>query len=169
MKIEGIYLLTNVQLNEQTPLLREINNHSVVPREEPQERTRRDITLAEIVNFTGQNLIDVTSISQPEVRTIGKSANEYKRILAELRYAGSNGSTSTSPTNSMTTSHTVGRNGSTRSKSGTMSSSILPKRSSSLVTEQDRTWLKNLGSSASRAVQEEPVVKAVGNLVLSFK
>lgn len=145
-------------MDEQTPLLGDSTQESApatatLNNNQQYDRAKRDEILNEIVQFTGDNLIDVSSVSQPEVRTIGKSANEYKRVLAELKYAGSTGTSPTSTNASSVNSRT-----------------LLPKASAnSILSDSDKKWLNSLADSATKAINEEPTVHPVGTLVLNFQ
>lgn len=148
---------------EQSPLLQQQDSHpsymtgSVTTiREEPSvDRVKRDQTLRDIVEFTGENFIDVTSVAQPEVRTVGKSAADYKRALAELKaFSNSQNAPASSSPPSMTFSPS--------------SDCVLPKASEEELSEQDQQWLKSLGQGITKALSQEPVVHSVGDLVLDF-
>ncbi|KAA8917095.1 hypothetical protein TRICI_000767 [Trichomonascus ciferrii] len=142
-------------LDEQTPLLADSTSPTTTTQinNEQYDQAKREEILNDIVQFTGDNLIDVSSVSQPEIRTIGKSANEYKRVLAELKYAGSTG-TSPSSTNA----------------SSVNSRTLLPKASaSSNLSDSDKKWLNNLADGAVKAIKQEPTVHSVGTLILNFQ
>ncbi|CAN6626276.1 hypothetical protein TRVA0_010S02938 [Trichomonascus vanleenenianus] len=158
--------------NERTPLLQDRNGVEPQVSEvtigdgsvsgsanaDDDDKVKRDQALNEIVTYTGKNLIDVTSVSQPEVRTIGKSANEYKRILAELKF--SNESAGTSPASGYKS----------RVRSVSSVQTVLPKKASNeQLTEKDKNWLNELAVAANRAINNEPPIKPVGELILQFQ
>lgn len=143
-------------MDEQTPLLADSTSPATTTQNNNQQQydqAKREEILNDIVQFTGDNLIDVNSVSQPEIRTIGKSANEYKRVLAELKYAGSTG-TSPSSTNA----------------SSVNSKTLLPKASAnSILSDSEKKWLNSLAEGANKAIKQEPTVHSVGTLVLNFQ
>lgn len=154
-------------MNEQTPLLSDSGNShdgAQLTNSQTYDRVKREEVLNDIVQYTGENLIDVTSISQPEVRTVGKSANEYKKILAELKYANSGGTSSSVSTSPNST------NASSSVNNHSLNKSLLPKTSTnSLISDTEKKWLDGIASEATKALKDEPIVHPVGTLVLNFQ
>lgn len=117
----------------------------------PEARQKREQDLAEVVHNTGDNLIDISSVEQPEVirGTVGrKTASQFKEeFLKEI------------PLDS-------------KDVSDQPASSIIPLidqiHPRSLSADAQKL-LERVSKEAQEAYESEPVVKLVGDLLLIFE
>ena len=138
------------EANERTPFIQDYSHYqSFKSDSERQNNAKRQQALQEIVGFTGENLIDVTSVAQPEVHSIGKSAAEYRELLSQLTHVE----------NSPTVNGSVDRG----------SFDLFPKDSNITLTDEERDWLSQLVCDASKAMKSEPVIKLTEPLVHTFE
>lgn len=129
-----------VDENEQTALLREPQPvYYTVKDPDPRDRKKHEQLLNSIVNFTGRNLIDVTSVGVEEVASSGKSAGEYQQALDTFQ------------------------NYPLEEPLSKFDKNLSLKLSTSQVD-----WLNKLAKEAEEAVLGGPRVAAVGELVQTF-
>ncbi len=113
--------------------------------EDPEDRQRRDMGLKEVVDSARENLIDILAIEQPEmVRDSGNlSVSLFKKeFLKEFDQATEESSNS--------------------------SITLIDQIQARSVDKETKEWLDQLSKEAYDAIQSEPAVKPVGELVLKF-
>lgn len=148
----------NTGPSERTPLLADSQNnpHDGEDAEQSQSRAAngphstqkseldRQKELTQIVTHMGSNLIDVTSVAQPEVLHQGKPSTDYIRLFDELEekqpgYLDS------------------------------LKSSLAASESQdTLLTLQDKEWLNSLAQEASTAMKADLQVSSPGPLFVTF-
>lgn len=118
----------------------------IIPNEEdPEDRQRRDLGLKEVVDSARENLIDILAIVQPEMaRDSGNlSVSLFKKeFLKEFDQSSENSSNS--------------------------NITLIDQIQARSVDKETKEWLDQLSKDAYKAIQSEPVVKPVGELVLKF-
>lgn len=141
-----------IQVNESAPLLNDAPENIpyganlVVPNvEDPEYRQRRELGLKEVVDSTRENLIDILAIAQPELaRDAGNlSVSLFKKeFLKEFDLSSQIASNS--------------------------NIILIEQVQARSVDKETKEWLDQLSKDAYKAIQSEPVVKPVGELVLKF-
>lgn len=120
----------------------------------PEDRQKREQDLADVVNSTGDNLIDISAVEQPEVlRDTGgrRTASEFKEAF--LKESPDEGTVvSCSPQSII---HSI----------IPIISQIQPQH----LSADTKLWLERVSKEAQAALAAEPVVKLVGDLVLTFE
>lgn len=140
------------QVNESAPLLNDSSENTpygsnliTSNEEDPEDRQRRDMGLKEVVDSARENLIDILAIEQPEmVRDSGNlSVSLFKKeFLKEFDQATEESSNS--------------------------SITLIDQIQARSVDKETKEWLDQLSKEAYDAIQSEPAVKPVGELVLKF-
>lgn len=120
--------------------------------------------MAEVVHSTGDNLIDISAVEQPEVlRDAGgrRMASQFKQAFLKECAEDDDGHE---------------RGGADAAETSTLSSSMIhsviplinqiqPKS----LSEDTKLWLNRASKEAVAALESEPVVTLVGDLVLTFE
>jgi hypothetical protein len=127
--------------NEQTGLLRDPQPvYAATKDTDMKDRKKHERVLKNIVNFTGRNLIDVTSAEVEDFAINGRSATEYKQALEAL-------------------------------VEELPAEEPLTKFDNHLSLKLKRSqvdWLNKLAMGAEEAIQKEPRIAPVGDLVQTF-
>lgn len=131
-----------------------INGVGAIP---PEDRQKREQDLADVVHSTSDNLIDISAVEQPEVLlrdTSGRrTASEFKQaFLQETTEPFGDSEASTSPSS--------------------MIRAVIPlinKIQPKSMSEETKQWLDTVSKEAVAALESEPVVNLVGDLVLTFE
>lgn len=127
--------------NEQAGLLGDSQTtYATMKDNDVKDRKKHEETLNNIVNFTGRNLIDVTSVGIEDFTINGKSTSEYKQALDIIL--------DQEPTDELPTK--FGKNLSLK------------------LAKSQIDWLNKLAHSAEEAIDKEPRIVASGELVQTF-
>lgn len=132
----------------------------------PEDRQKREQELADVVHSTGDNLIDISAVEQPEVpRSLGggrRTASQFKEaFLKEFENSQEPGNTINAEAELDASTSPASRIYATIP----LINQIQPKP----LSNETKQWLDVISKEAVAALESEPVVNLVGDLVLTFE